>query len=120
MPTYKGSCHCQAVTFSVDIEPTQLIDCNCTVCTKKGIIHVPVSDDQFTLLTGQDDLSLYQFKSNTASHWFCRHCGIHPFGRPRADPSRYTVNARCLDEFESLRSALPTAVFDGQNHPRDQ
>lgn len=81
-------------------------------------MHIPVPDAQFELLAGKDDLVLYQFKSSAASHWFCKRCGIHAFGRPRFAPTRYTVNARCLDEF-AVFNALPVKQFNGQAHPLD-
>ena len=119
MLTYRGSCHCQRVTFEIDAVIDGLIDCNCSVCRKKGILHIPVNDKYFRLLSGESELGLYRFGSGDASHWFCRHCGIHPFGRPRNDPSRYTVNARCLDDFEQIVESVPRRSFDGRNHPKD-
>jgi len=97
-----------------------MIDCNCSICTKKGVLHVPVLDPQFTLLSGEDALVLYQFQTSAAQHWFCKHCGVHAFGRPRADPTRYTVNARCLDDFYDVFEGLPAKKFNGQMHPLDK
>jgi len=47
-----------------------------------------------------DSLSLYRFDSKVAKHWFCKHCGIHPFSNPRAAPKMYSINVRCLDDFD--------------------
>ena len=120
MSLYEGSCHCGEIRFRIDVAIEYVVDCNCTVCVKKGILHVPVEDDRFEILQGEDSLALYQWKTNTAKHWFCRHCGIHTFGRPRNHPDRYTVNARCLHDFETVMATVPTRQFDGQNHPKDQ
>ncbi len=121
MKTYEGGCHCGAVRFEVQAAQTieRLLECNCSVCTKKGILHLPATDDAFAILSGEDKLSLYQFGSTEAKHWFCRECGIHAFGRPRNDSSRYTVNARCLDAFDAIRTDAELDFFDGQNHPKD-
>lgn len=118
---YQGGCHCGAVRFELSLtEPiAALLNCNCSVCTKKGILHTPVEDDQFSLLSGEDSLLLYQFHSNAARHWFCRRCGIHTHGRPRSAPHRYTVNARCLDDFAAILPVAATRQFDGINHPMD-
>ena len=115
-----GSCHCQRVRFQVRAAIERLVECDCSVCTKKGIVHVPVGEKDFSLLAGEQDLAVYRFGSNTAEHWFCRHCGIHTHGRPRSDPSRYTVNARCLDLYEDIRARVPLTRFDGKNHPADR
>ena len=120
MAKYTGSCHCGAVRFQIDAEIDRVIDCNCSICIKKGIVHVPVEDNQFELTMGKDALSLYQFKSGEAKHWFCKHCGIHPFGRPRANPTRYTINARCLDDYETIAESASVVTFNGQQHPKDR
>lgn len=122
MATYQGGCHCGAVRFEIRLsEPiSSLLECNCSVCRKKGILHHPADDGQFTLLSGGDAVALYQFRSNTAMHWFCRHCGIHTHGRPRSAPERFTVNARCLDDFAAILPGVTMRYFDGVNHPKDR
>jgi hypothetical protein len=65
------------------------------------------------ILTGEADLTLYQFNTKTAKHYFCKHCGIHPFIRPRLDPSRWAFNVRCIDGIDL--SSLKVRQFDGQN-----
>ena len=122
MHVYTGGCHCGQVRFELERdEPiAQLIDCNCSICTKKGVLHCPAPVDDFRIVAGENELLLYQFKSNTAAHWFCKHCGIHAFGRPRNHPERYTVNARCLDDFNSIIETVEIKKFDGQHHPKDQ
>ena len=100
MTIHRGSCHCGAVRFEIEADIDSVTVCNCSICAKKGVVHVAVANEDFRLLAGEQNLSLYRFGSQTASHWFCRHCGIHPFGRPRNSPHRYTVNARCLEGLE--------------------
>jgi hypothetical protein len=50
-----------------------------------------VPKNRFRSLRGEDDLQLYQFNKNIARHRFCRHCGIHAFGNPRAAPDQVLV-----------------------------
>ena len=113
MRTMQGSCHCGRVRFRVTADLAEATVCNCSMCTKKGFIHVIVPSERFQLLSGADELVLYRFNTGTAKHQFCRHCGIHPFYVPRSDPDKIDVNARCLDgvDPETLR---PTP-FDGKN-----
>ena len=63
MTAYQGGCHCGAVRFEVRLQgPIKgLLDCNCSICTKRGILHHPADDEQFTLMRGSDALQLYQF-----------------------------------------------------------
>ncbi len=89
-------------------------ECNCSICTKKGILHLVVPLDRFTLLQGEDALTTYQFGTNVAKHTFCRHCGIHAFYVPRSDPDKVSVNARCLDGVDAA-ALRPSRFFDGRH-----
>ena len=111
--TYEGGCHCGRVRFRVTADLDRVTDCNCSICTKKGILHLIVAPEQFELLSGRDDLTTYQFNTGVAKHTFCKVCGIHPFYVPRSDPDKIDVNARCLDDFDTL--ALTPKRFDGRN-----
>ena len=114
--TYEGGCHCGRVRFRirVDLDETVIGECNCSICTKKGILHLPVAQERLEILSGADDLATYQFNTGTAKHNFCRHCGIHAFYQPRSDPGNYSVNARCLDDYDP-RTMQPRRLFDGRN-----
>jgi hypothetical protein len=112
MPTYDGGCHCGRVRFRVTAELDRVSDCNCSMCTKKGILHLIVPQDAFELVSGADDLTTYTFNTGVAKHHFCRHCGIHSFYVPRSDPDKIDVNARCLDGVDPR--ALDAEPFDGR------
>jgi hypothetical protein len=77
------------------------------------LTFVPVS--QFRLISGEDDLTDYQFNTKNVHHVFCRHCGIRSFGRgKRRDGSEMiAVNVRCLDGVEP--SALEVKHVDGRS-----
>jgi len=113
METYEGGCHCGRVRFRVTADLSRVSDCNCSVCTKKGFLHLIVAPEQFELLSGEDALSTYQFNTGTAKHIFCRHCGIHSFYIPRSDPDKIDVNVRCLDDIDL--TAITVLPFDGRN-----
>jgi hypothetical protein len=114
MATYRGSCHCGRVTFEVDADLSALTECNCSLCRRKGALYIPVrSIERVRIVTGESELSLYQFNTGAAKHYFCRHCGIHPFHRPRIAPEGWSVNARCLEDVDL--DPLPRRHFDGQN-----
>jgi hypothetical protein len=113
MTTWEGGCHCGRVRFRVTAELTGVTECNCSMCTKKGFLHLIVPADAFELLSGRDDLTTYRFNTGVAQHHFCRHCGIHSFYVPRSDPDKIDVNLRCLDGVDV--DAVPIARFDGQH-----
>lgn len=110
---YLGSCHCQAVTFSVECpEEIEVEDCNCSICSKVGFLHLIVPKSKFTLLTGEDSLTTYSFNSKLAKHTFCKVCGCKPFYIPRSNPDGVDINLRCLDE---KPKSVKVVAFDGQN-----
>ena len=115
MRTYQGGCHCERVRFSIESEMKSATQCNCTICTKKGMINHRVAPERFQLLRGAESLGLYQFNTLTAKHFFCRHCGIPVFSNPRRAPDQYAVNLRCLDDFHAIAGELEIAQFDGKH-----
>jgi hypothetical protein len=99
----------------VDLEQSTVGECNCSICTKKGILHISVTPGQLELLSGHDDLATYRFNTGIAQHNFRRYCGmIHAFYVPRSDPENFSVNARCLDDFDPDQMR-PRRFFDERN-----
>lgn len=115
--TLSGGCHCGAVRFEVDVAERVAVDCNCSICTKKGILHLIVEQGAFRLLRGAEALSTYTFGTHTAKHHFCGRCGLHPFYIPRSHPDGVDVNVRCLDGVDL--SAWRIEAFDGQDWEGD-
>jgi hypothetical protein len=110
----EGGCHCGQVRIRAKVDLDLLSQCSCTMCTKKGIFHLPVGLDDFTLLHGKEALTVYTFGTGTAQHPFCKHCGMAPFYIPRSQPDRISVNARCLDGIDGM-ALRATRFFDGQH-----
>jgi hypothetical protein len=113
METLEGGCHCGDVRFRVRVERFEASDCNCSMCTPKGILHLIVPPERFELLKGADALTTYTFNTGVAKHRFCKRCGIHPFYTPRSHPDQVDVNIRCLDGNAWRRFSI--RLFDGQN-----
>jgi hypothetical protein len=114
MKIHTGGCHCGRVRFEVRA-PAQIdvTDCNCSMCTKAGYLHLIVPKDRFKLLSGEDALITYQFNTGTAKHLFCRTCGIKSFYVPRSHPDAFSVNVRCLDE--GTVESMNVVKKDGRN-----
>ncbi|HEY5945228.1 MAG TPA: GFA family protein [Kofleriaceae bacterium] len=112
MPRYEGGCHCGALRFAIELadDERDVLDCNCSICTKKGFLHLIVDDARFTLLAGTP--VVYTFNTHTAKHMFCGTCGMQPFYRPRSHPDAWDVNVRCLDVPLAHWRIRP---FDGAN-----
>lgn len=114
MTVHTGSCHCGAVRFEVEAPADlQVTECNCSICSRSGYLHLIVSREAFRLLSGEDQLTTYTFDTHEARHKFCKTCGIKSFYIPRSHPDGYSVNVRCLEP-STIRS-MNVEPFDGQN-----
>jgi hypothetical protein len=101
------------VRFRVRGDLATVAECNCSICTKKGFLHLIVPLADFELLSGEGELTTYEFNTRVAKHTFCKTCGMHPFYVPRSDPDKMDVNARCLENVDI--SGLKVTPFDGKN-----
>lgn len=110
---YQGSCHCGAVKFEVEApEDLEVEECNCSICSKAGFLHLIVPTSRFRLLTDADKLATYTFNTGVAKHRFCKQCGIKSFYIPRSNPDGVDVNVRCLD---TPAKSVKITAFDGRN-----
>jgi len=114
MITHTGGCHCGRVRFEV-VAPARIevTDCDCSICSKAGYLHLIVPKSRFKLVFGTESLTTYEFNTKTAKHLFCSVCGIKAFYVPRSHPEGYSVNARCLDEGTVEHMTITRA--DGKN-----
>ncbi|MFT5658249.1 MAG: hypothetical protein ACI9KN_001528 [Gammaproteobacteria bacterium] len=113
--TYKGSCHCQAVTFEIDTNLQELTTCDCSICMRKNALMVKVHESAMRILSGEEALSTYTFHTQTAQHYFCKVCGIYPFHRKRITPDYFGVNVYCLEGFDP--TGIPVRATDGKGMP---
>lgn len=114
LETREGGCHCGQVRYRARVDLDLLSQCSCSICTKKGILHLPVFPADFELLRGKDALTVYTFETGVAQHPFCTRCGMASFYIPRSQPDKVTVNARSLDGIDGP-SLKPTRFFDGRH-----
>jgi len=117
----EGACHCGTVRFKVKLSDglKSARRCTCSYCRMRGAIAVSAALGDITFLSGEDALTLYQFNTGVAEHYFCSKCGIYTHHRRRSNPNQYGVNAACLNGVSPFDFA-EVAVVDGINHPQDQ
>ena len=113
--TYQGGCHCGRVRYEATSDLAQVVDCNCSICIKRGALWAFVKAPQFELLRGEDVLTDYQFGQKRIHHLFCASCGIGSFSRGLAPngEATFAVNVNCLDGVDA--SSLKLTPFDGKN-----
>jgi hypothetical protein len=113
--TFKGSCHCGAVSYEATTDLAQVISCNCSRCARLGWLLSFVPKDRFRLLSGEDALAEYRFNTGNIAHLFCKRCGIESFARGKGPDGTEMVslNVRCLEGVEP--DALRVTKFDGRS-----
>jgi hypothetical protein len=111
---HQGSCHCGAVRFEVDLDLSQpVISCNCSICGRTGTLLAFVPPEKFTLQSGEENLSDYQFNEKVVHHLFCKTCGVRSFGRGEGPQGpMVAINTRCLEGVEL--GALKVIAYDGR------
>ena len=109
----RGSCHCGKIAYSLDAEPTEAIECNCSICRRKGAILVAVAPERFQLATPREDLAVYTFGRHRIRHQFCKRCGCAPFaeGVGADGTALVAVNLRCAEDLDL--STIEITPFDG-------
>ena len=118
----KLTCHCGAVEAEIIINKFDKLlkcNCNCSICKRKGVIMSMVPNDNFKIIKGEDKLTLYQFHSKVAKHYFCSVCGIYTHHNPRVNPKITGFNVACVDEIDTFELKDIT-INNGQNHPLDK
>jgi hypothetical protein len=119
--TYSGSCHCGAVKFEVEIDLSLGTNkCNCSICTKTRNWNAIVKPDAFRLLSGEDELTDYQFGSKSAHSLFCKHCGIRSFERGYLEQiggDYVSIKLAALDNVAAMELVeAPVKYADGRNN----
>jgi hypothetical protein len=115
-----AACHCGAVQFKVTLSDglKTARRCTCSYCRMRGAVAVSAELSGIRFTAGEEMLTLYQFNTQTAKHYFCSRCGIYTHHQRRSNPNQYGVNAACLDGVSPF-DFLEVPVLDGVNHPKD-
>lgn len=119
LKTYQGSCHCGAVRFEAELDLTQpSYRCNCSICRRNRFWPAVAKEGQFRLLSGEEMLTEYRFNTRKNQHFFCKVCGVRPFGVGNETPigKMYGINIGCLEGVtEEELSKIPITYVDGMN-----
>ena len=115
MAHYTGGCHCGGIAYEVDGDIGQVLECNCSLCAKRGGLLWFVPRTSFKLNTPESNYSTYTFNTHKLAHHFCPTCGIAAFteGQMPDGTPMIAINARCLDGVEP--SSLKIVQYDGRS-----
>ena len=108
-----GSCHCGRIAFEAEGEFDKAVECNCSICRRKGVLLAFVPRSQFELVTPGENLSTYRFNKHVIDHHFCATCGVSPFSEATAPDGTEmaAINVRCVPEIDLTR--LTVTQYDG-------
>ncbi len=116
MKKHNGSCHCQTVTWEAEADIDEVMECNCSHCSRKGFLLKFIPASQFKLLSGEDNLTEYRFNKKHIAHRFCQTCGVQSFGRGKDQEGNETIalNVRCIPDLDI--DTLKINKFDGKSY----
>jgi len=118
---HRATCHCGRVELELHL-PHGIVDprrCDCSMCRRRGAIAATVPLSGLRIVKGEDVLSLYQFNTRTAKHYFCSNCGIYTHHQRRSNPDEYGYNVGCIEGVNPFDLG-PVPTSDGVNHPSDR
>ncbi|MEZ5641970.1 MAG: GFA family protein [Burkholderiaceae bacterium] len=122
-PFYQAACHCGTVRFSWLLRLTDGLRtarrCNCSYCRMRGAVAVSANLDDIEVTQGEEALTLYQFNTGEAKHYFCSKCGIYTFHQRRSSPNQYGVNVACIEGMSPF-DFPEVPVYEGRTHPKDR
>jgi hypothetical protein len=113
LTAHSGSCHCGGVKFQISAEIEEVTTCDCSICMKKNAVMAKVPESALAIVEGDDLLSLYEWNTRRAKHYFCKLCGIYVFHRKRAALDHFGVNVFCLDDFDP--ASVSVRATEGAN-----
>ena len=117
----KFKCHCGEIEAEINISDKleKIIRCNCSICKRKGAIMSLVKNEDFRVIKGIKKLTMYQFHSKIAKHYFCSICGIYTHHHPRINPALTGFNLGCIDEINTF-DLDNISIANGKEHPLDK
>jgi len=116
MATHSGSCHCGKIAYDFESDPiTEGLECNCSMCGRKGNIMHFIPASAFTLKTPAENVATYRFNKHVINHNFCPACGTSPFsdGTDPKGNKMVAINLRCVEGVDPR--ALKLNFFNGRD-----
>jgi hypothetical protein len=92
-----AKCHCGAVTIVLAAYPTEITDCNCSLCRSYGVLWAYYSVSDIISMPDPSVTHTYAWNGRYVDFHRCRNCGCITHWMPRdAKRDRRGINARLL------------------------
>ena len=111
---YKGSCHCQKVSWEYLQPISKITACNCTLCVRYGTLWAYGHKDKSVKLEGET--KFYSRENGELEFHFCENCGcvVYWLAKQPNEQGEITVavNARLVLDPQLIQD-IPIRHFDG-------
>ena len=107
-----GSCHCGAISFTADVEPSQVLACHCTDCQIlsgapfRTIVMVPI--ERFSLQGQPKSYVKVAQSGNRRAQVFCPQCGTPIYSAAAESPTAVVIRLGCVTQRAQLKPTVQT------------
>lgn len=100
-----ASCHCGSVRLEIDDPPSEVTECNCSICRRYGVLWAYYFLDQVRVSPPDPPTDVYMWNGRTTEFHRCRVCGcVSHWAAVDGGKDWMGVNARLMAQ-EALAGA---------------
>ena len=92
-----SSCHCGSVRLEVDTPPSEVTECNCSICRRYGVLWAYYPPHQVRMLPPDPPTDVYMWGGRSIEFHRCRNCGcVSHWAAANRRRDRMGINARLM------------------------
>lgn len=105
-----GNCHCGAISFTAEIDPSKVVVCHCTDCQVlsgsplRCVVTAPT--DKFSLRGEPKAYVKLAQSGNRRAQMFCPECGTPLFAAAPENPASVSIRLGCVEQRAQLVPAM--------------
>jgi len=93
----QASCHCGDVQLEIARAPTEVTDCNCSICRRYGVLWAYYALDEVAVSVAGGGTDVYIWGDRSNAFHRCRTCGcVTHWSALEPGRNRMGINARLL------------------------
>jgi hypothetical protein len=102
-----GACHCGAISFTAEVDPSHVAVCHCSDCQKlsgaplRAVVRTPVA--QFSLKGKPKTYVKVAQSGNRRAQVFCPDCGTPLYATEPDDPKMVVIRLGCVEQRAQLK-----------------